>query len=569
MKIRHLSIRNFRGIRELDWPLPASSIFCLIGRGDSTKSTILEAIRCAFYPQWNLAFDDADFYAGDHNNSIQIEVVATDIPDEFRDLARYGHWLSGWNAQSRTKEADPAEGIEDALRIRLTVKADLEPTWLIVKSDNGEGTPFRTSDRAKAAVGFIGAFADRHLTWGRGSVLSQLTEGESITFALARAIRAAKNALDVSRVEDLKTFDKVAETVQKTAKYLGVTVASSYKASLDTGAIDVKLGGLSLHDGEVPLRQLGLGSKRMLTTGLQKQALGIPHITLCDEVELALEPHRIARLLQYLKQDTSGQYFLTTHSPVVLREMTIDDIQIVHYKAGKTEIVAAAQPALADIAQGKLRAGAEAFLAPKVVVCEGPTEIGFVRGLDDIWAKHDLPSFAYQGVAPFNAAGADQVRSTAECMHALHYDVAAVVDSDEPSKFSPEDSTCLQAKGVTVVCWSEKMSIEERVFADLTWEGALASFWMAVQIHGDVQKIIDNVRSQFGAGFRTDVGTWTDTPQLRTALAKAAKASDWFKRQSWAHQWIVGISDHLFSPAIESTDLAAQIRNFRKWVDNA
>jgi hypothetical protein len=27
-------------------------------------------------------------------------------------------------------------------------------------------------------------------------------------------------------------------------------------------------------------------------------------------------------LLHHLKQDTTGQYFLTTHSPVVLRELT-------------------------------------------------------------------------------------------------------------------------------------------------------------------------------------------------------------------------------------------------------
>src|SRR5687767_12678158 len=100
--------------------------------------------------------------------------------------------------------------------------------------------------------------------------------------------------------------------------------------------------------------QLGLGSKRMLTTGLQKQALRTGHITLFDEVEIGLEPHRIARLVEHLKQDTSGQYFLTTHSPVVLREFTVDDLSIVHCRNGKTEIVAANRPAIADCVQGKI-----------------------------------------------------------------------------------------------------------------------------------------------------------------------------------------------------------------------
>ena len=147
----------------------------------------------------------------------------------------------------------------------------------------------------------------------------------------------------------------------------------------------MRVGGLALHDGEMPLRQLGLGSKRMLTTGLQKQALQAPHITLFDEVEIGLEPHRITRLLKHLKEDQSGQYFLTTHSPVVPRELTVSDLHIVHCDNGTIDVVAANKPAIANVVQGKIRAGAEAFLAPKIVVCEGATEVGFLHGLDDFW----------------------------------------------------------------------------------------------------------------------------------------------------------------------------------------
>jgi putative AbiEii toxin of type IV toxin-antitoxin system len=153
----------------------------------------------------------------------------------------------------------------------------------------------------------------------------------------------------------------------------------------------------------MPLRRLGLGSKRMLTTGLQKETLRTGHITLFDELEIGLEPHRIARLLDHLKNDTTGQYFLTTHSPVVLRELTVDDLHIVHSKGGKTDIVAANKPAIAGCIQGKVRLGAEAFLAPKIVVCEGATEVGLLRGFDDYWIEKKNDSFAYQGVALFDA----------------------------------------------------------------------------------------------------------------------------------------------------------------------
>jgi len=42
-RIRKVEIRNFRSIRALDW-LPSPGINCLIGPGDSGKSTILDAI---------------------------------------------------------------------------------------------------------------------------------------------------------------------------------------------------------------------------------------------------------------------------------------------------------------------------------------------------------------------------------------------------------------------------------------------------------------------------------------------------------------------------------------------
>jgi AAA ATPase domain len=50
MQIRHISIKNFRGIQKMDWALH-SQIVCLVGAGDSTKSTILDAIEYALSPR--------------------------------------------------------------------------------------------------------------------------------------------------------------------------------------------------------------------------------------------------------------------------------------------------------------------------------------------------------------------------------------------------------------------------------------------------------------------------------------------------------------------------------------
>jgi putative ATP-dependent endonuclease of OLD family len=569
MRIRHLSISNFRGIHEMTWALPDKALFCLIGRGDSTKSTILEALRRIFYAQWNLAFDDADFYQCTPQNKIRIEVVLGDIAEEFRDLEKYGHCMCGWDRQTLCRRDEPGEGLEDALRIRLDVGDDLEPSWRVIKNDDDEGVSFKSNDRAKVAVSLIGAISDRHLTWSRGSLLNQLTETENISSSLAEAGRAARAALDARRSENLSKFDEVARAAETTARALGVNVTSTYKAHLDSEAINVRIGGLALHDGEMPLRQLGLGSKRMLTTGLQKNSLRVLHITLFDEVEIGLEPHRIARLVHHLKDDTTGQYFLTTHSPVVLRELTVDDLQIVHSKNGKTEIVAANKPAIADSIQGKIRLGAEAFLAPKIIVCEGATEAGFLRGLDSYWVSKAKNSFAYQGVALFDGSGASKIKEIAEGLKDLSYEVSVLADSDRPDQLSEADVNSLRARGVPVTIWDDALCIEQRIFADLPWPGIMAAFEAACTISGNRNQVLDQVQTQHGQPFDRNYAAWTDGRQLREALGKAAKVSGWFKRQSWAQEWTAAICAYLDDATIRNTDLARKIKALRDWIDCA
>ena len=61
MKVRHLSIKNFRGIKELSWH-PGPGINCLIGPGDSGKSTILDAIDLLLTARRTATFSDVDFH---------------------------------------------------------------------------------------------------------------------------------------------------------------------------------------------------------------------------------------------------------------------------------------------------------------------------------------------------------------------------------------------------------------------------------------------------------------------------------------------------------------------------
>ena len=79
MIIKNLKVRHYRGIESLDWAV-AGRFVCLIGAGDSTKSTILNSVELVLTPRWNVSFDDADFYDADTDDPIIIEITVGEVP---------------------------------------------------------------------------------------------------------------------------------------------------------------------------------------------------------------------------------------------------------------------------------------------------------------------------------------------------------------------------------------------------------------------------------------------------------------------------------------------------------
>ena len=74
-KLHSITIKNFRGIKYFEHKFYSDKFICLIGKGDSGKSTILEAISYVLSPNWNITFYDSDFYNCNTNDSIVIEAT--------------------------------------------------------------------------------------------------------------------------------------------------------------------------------------------------------------------------------------------------------------------------------------------------------------------------------------------------------------------------------------------------------------------------------------------------------------------------------------------------------------
>ena len=103
---------------------------------------------------------------------------------------------------------------------------------------------------------------------------------------------------------------------------------------------------------------------------------------LVDETEHGLEPHRVIRFIASLgaKEDEPPlQVFMTTHSPVVLRELSGNQLFVVRRHDENHDVQNVGTD---DDTQSTIRLYPDAFLAPSVLVCEGASEVGFVRGID-------------------------------------------------------------------------------------------------------------------------------------------------------------------------------------------
>lgn len=558
MQIRHLRIERFRGIRLLDWKVDGDLI-CLIGPCDSTKSTIIEAIELALSPRWDYPFDDSDFFGCNTGFPIEITATVGQLPDALLGDNKFGLSIRGWNQDGGLRD-EPGENDEPVLSVRLVVDSSLEPEWTVVNDRSPRGRSITSRDRQLLGVLRLSPHVDRQLTWTDGTVLLKLTgELGSLRAILAEAGRAARAAI---KQDTLPSLAEAAVRAEKLARAHGVAPRTGYQPGLDTQRVSIGRGGIALHDGNIPLRRAGLGTRRLLTFALQREVAKAGGITLVDEVEHGLEPHRIRFLVRALRpEDRLGQVIMTTHSPVVAEELGAVSLKIVRSNDGETKITDVV-PSL----QKLVRRASEALLGRKVIVCEGKTELGLCRAFDRFWSRlHGKEGFAYLGVVPVEGGGSDAPQRAVE-LRALDYDVCFLGDSNCNLVPSCE---AMQAEGIRVVTWADDMFTELRIVQDLPWQGVLELVEMAI-----AQKSEDSVRGAI-AGYleRNEALTegrpcgWTDSLTLRRAIGCGANTGKWFKLIDTGEWLGTLVCKHI--DRMEITDIVHKMNELREWVDGS
>ncbi|MGI6375221.1 MAG: ATP-dependent nuclease [Anaerolineae bacterium] len=562
MKIRHVSIRNFRGVRELDWVVD-SDMVCLIGSGSSCKSTILHAIEYALAPRWSLPLTDDDFHQGDTSNPIRICVTVTGLPDRIASIDSFGLMLRGWHHRTHRVVDEPIDDShEAALTVQLRVTDSLEPEWTVVNDREPEGRPIDWRSRQALGLAVVGGYVDRELTWARGSTLSRaLGNDDTILPLLAGATRAVRETVKSASLDELM---QQCGRLGEEAAGVGVALVGELRPGLDlvSGALTGSV--LSLYAGDVPLRQDGLGNRRLLTTMLQHLTVPDGAIIVVDELEYGLEPARIRRLVEYLrpKPGDSHQVICATHSPIAIVQHKADEIHVVRRCSGRVSVAAGD-----DSLQGAIRALSEAMLSSRILLCEGQTEWGMSQALEQYWIGQGRPPLSYLDVAfacP-SSGGGSSVPKYAMGLKRLGYDVAIWCDADR--KLSVSDDQ-LQQSGIRLIQWPDGHALETQLFLDVPvclLDGMVA---LACQDSANRQSVEDSLSARYpdwSAGSPASALIEKHDPCLvRACIGNLAKCKKWYKSIELGHELGKLVLGHLDDMA--ATESARVLRELEEWI---
>lgn len=528
--------------------------------GDSGKSTILEAIDCCLGARRNIQFTDADFHQLDVESPIIISATIGELDDALRNLDTYGMYVRGFHQESGQIDDEPERGAETVLTIRMTVGGDLEPAWSLVseRAEAQEHTrDLSWADRLRLSPTKIGVMADYHLGWRRGSVLNRVSEERAdASAALAKAARDARLAFGNEANDQLSA---TLEIVAATAKELGIPIGANIKALLDATSVSFSGGTISLHDEDgIPLRGLGIGSTRLLIAGLQRKAASQSTIILIDEVEHGLEPHRIIRLLGSLgakEEKPPLQVFMATHSPVAIRELSGNQLAITRPGLEKHEVLTVGT---ANDIQSSVRLYPDAFLAHSVIICEGASEVGLVRGIDQYRISNGHTATTAHGTALVDCGGgdADMPFKRASAFRALGFRVAVIRDNDiKPTNGVAEDFT---ASGGTVIAWREGRALEDELFSSLPVGAVIKLIDRAIEIHGEESVNAHVTWASDGAkdlnAIQTEAREEKIGVESRQILAKAARRrkTGWFKSVTWMEK----VASEIVGPDLPNADAA-------------
>lgn len=569
-KIVAIQIKNFRKFEHFYAVFGNRNVICLIGRGDSGKSSVLDALSYCLSSSWIIPVSDYDFHNCNISHPIEISVVITDPPEDFSLMNKYAMYYSGWNEEKRQIGDVTDNGCVPALLIVLTVDSTLEPKWEIINHTSKERISISAKDRARLNVYMVADYVNSHFAWASGSPLNTLSRSAGESIDSESLLTVMRNVREAGRNLNFGNFSELLGSVEQQAVELGLKV-EKLSPAFDMKKLAVKEGTVCLHDDNgLPLRLMGKGSRRLMSLAIQSAVSNGGGIALIDEIEQGLEPDRVNNLVHSLKRNTIGQFFFTTHANEALVEMDAEDV--FWLRDCETPVT------FTRDMQGLLRKNPSAFFGRKVLLCEGQTECGFCRALNDFFIKNGARPCASVGVTIVNGGG-NEFLHYAELFARLHVPCMLFCDSDEDN--ANQQKSSLKNLGISIVDWDLGDSFEVGIYKDVPDRGVIELNKLAIRIKSNdnedeevsaknsittlVKNKMPEVTEAMLFGERA-----TFSSDLRKAIGAAAKGKKgdkgaWFKSVTGGY-CVGNIVCDLYAELPLTGRVRANIEAVRQWI---
>ena len=513
-------------MEEFEWD-PAPGANCIIGPGDSGKSTVLAAISLLFAPFPVGGCSEFDYYRRRVDKGFKIEAHVGGLDTESLATQR-GTLppLRGWKDGKPTPLPDE-DGAEAVLVCRVKGTADLEVIHdLPVGGD--EALPFTPGMRKKMLLARLasGDRSARDLRISPGSLLERHLGKTDIRGAVQRALGVASGAMETPEGVD-EAMQQLRVLFKKNALPSDLHLGIVAQQGTSLAAMVSLLEGDDPSEA-IPLSNAGVGTRQLALLSMSAALVERDPILVVDEPERGLEPYRqrvaAKRMIDLIGEH--GQAFLTTHSPSILQSMP--EGAVWWMRLGRTP-ARFTDPLLVRL----LRTDPEAFFAPVPVFCEGDTEIGLLQVLLPHYIGADLGTAGIRLIEGWG--GHDRVIKAVNGVADAGIQCGAFLDNED---FDPEIRERLRER-CTLFVWDGVCNIEEAVCKWLPLHDLLSLFPVATETTGNEERyLVDQVQNHISEKVRQGgpmtVEILERTYQeklLRDAIlaAMSAKKGAWFK----------------------------------------
>lgn len=366
MKIKYITIENFRGIKKLE-KFELKDLTLLVGENGTSKTSILEAVNFCLSPYFITGrIKHTDFYqGGDEPIKIYLEfedIFKVFLPDGYQrqEIECNKVYLS----VKKRDRATPNKAFSDIVVVTHIVgpkaSRNNENGWEIVRKGGGKfkfnerqlSFPLETEGLPKSF--YFQKNRDKQLQRGFNSSISSIFEDFNWRFNKEKKkveedeqfdgekFVQKKNKFEVDILNKIdersqeKTFQKLNEKITELGlQTIDLSLLDS-NAPFDTAFLSYKLDSLDL-----PVTNLGSGVEMVIALLFLETMAEISNekiLILIDEPELHLHPNLQKNFINHIISiSANNQYLLSTHSPLFIKQALENQNNSIHVHCLKKE----------------------------------------------------------------------------------------------------------------------------------------------------------------------------------------------------------------------------------------